>query len=203
MDKLTQNTEDKILNAAEEVFIERGMDGARMQTIADRAGINKSLLHYYYRSKSKLFQFVFKRVALSFIPDIIKIFDSPDLDFFTKLRKIVFFYIDLIQSKPQIPNFILHELSSNPEGLVEFAESFNFNIEPVFATINEEIKAGRIREIDPAQLVVNVISLSVFPLAAKPIIKKVLLNDDEGVYNKMIEKRKSEVADFVINAIKI
>ena len=144
MVKLNQNTEDKSLQAAEEEFIEKGMAGARMQTIADRAGINKSLLHYYYRSKSKLFQFVFKRVAMTLIPDLIKIFGRTDLCFDDKIRNIVFFYIDLIQQKPQLPNFILHELSTNPKGIADFAESLKPDLSPVIALIEKEIEEGRI-----------------------------------------------------------
>ena len=54
-----KNTEDKIVSAAKKVFITKGMDGARMQEIADEAGINKALLHYYFRTKNKLFDKVF------------------------------------------------------------------------------------------------------------------------------------------------
>ena len=50
-----KNTELKILKAAKEVFIIKGFEGSRMQEIADTAGINKSLLHYYFRTKDNLF----------------------------------------------------------------------------------------------------------------------------------------------------
>ena len=64
---LGENTEEKILKAAEEVFVQKGLDGARMQEIADKAGINKSLLHYYYRTKDKLFSKVFKIISHIFL----------------------------------------------------------------------------------------------------------------------------------------
>jgi len=57
-----QNTEDRIVDAAKTVFINKGMDGARMQEIANEAGINKALLHYYFRTKNKLFEKVFSLV---------------------------------------------------------------------------------------------------------------------------------------------
>ncbi len=53
------STEQNILNAAISVFQKKGMAGARMQEIADEAGINKAMLHYYYRSKQLLFDAVF------------------------------------------------------------------------------------------------------------------------------------------------
>ena len=59
-EKIQDPRETQILNAAKKVFQKKGMDGARMQEIADEAGINKALLHYYYRSKQQLFEAVFK-----------------------------------------------------------------------------------------------------------------------------------------------
>ena len=63
-----ENTENQILKAAREVFIAKGYEGARMQEIADRAGINKALLHYYFRSKEKLFEAVFSEIAMNLFP---------------------------------------------------------------------------------------------------------------------------------------
>ena len=80
------NTEDKIVNAAEAEFIERGYSGARMQAIADKAGINKALLHYYFRSKEKLFEVIFKLAIKMLIPKFIGIITSPETDFFDKIR---------------------------------------------------------------------------------------------------------------------
>jgi TetR/AcrR family transcriptional regulator len=63
-------TERKILQAAREVFQRKGLYGARMQEIADAAGINKALLHYYFRNKDKLFDAIFSDVFQNFIPGL-------------------------------------------------------------------------------------------------------------------------------------
>ena len=70
------NTEEKILNAAQTVFIQKGMDGARMQEIADEAGINKALLHYYFRTKQKLFEAIFKKVFSQIFPNLMDMVHS-------------------------------------------------------------------------------------------------------------------------------
>ena len=105
-----ENTEKKILEAAKEVFIEKGNDGARMQEIADKAGINKSLLHYYYRTKEKLFESVFKFAFSQFAPKVLNAFDG-DEDFFKQLEKFISIYIDIISKNAFIPMFILNEVN--------------------------------------------------------------------------------------------
>ena len=64
------STEKTILEAAKKVFLDKGFDGARMQEIADEAGINKALLHYYFRSKDKLFDAIFEEAFKQFLPNI-------------------------------------------------------------------------------------------------------------------------------------
>ena len=88
MEELNQDTESKILDSAKEVFIQNGLDGARMQQIADKAGINKSLLHYYYRTKEKLFESVLKFAFKQFLPNPME-FLSSDLPLFDKIRIFV------------------------------------------------------------------------------------------------------------------
>lgn len=111
-----ENTEEKILEAAKEVFIEKGNDGARMQEIADKAGINKSLLHYYYRTKEKLFESVFKFAFSQFAPKFLNTFNTGE-DFFTQLRKFIDIYIDLISKNSFIPMFILNEVNRKKQAL--------------------------------------------------------------------------------------
>ena len=71
-------TEATILNAAKSIFQRKGMDGARMQEIANEAGINKALLHYYYRSKQLLFEAVFKNAFKLLAPQLKKVLNSDD-----------------------------------------------------------------------------------------------------------------------------
>ena len=195
------STEQKILEAAMLEFIEKGMAGARMQEIANRAGINKALLHYYYRSKDKLFAVVFGLVFKSIVPKFAMIFQSED-DLFEKIRRFVNEYITLIHAKPHIPVFVLHELSSNPGRLSELVSNINLNFDSLKKQIDKEVEAGNIKPIIPEDLIINIISLCIFPIIAKPIIKPVLFEDNPDQYNQMIERRKTQAAEFIINAIK-
>ena len=113
-----RNTEGIVLAAAKKVFILKGMDGARMQEIADEAGINKSLLHYYFRSKEKLFEEIFKDTFAKFIPKI-DVLLSSNKSLEDKIKEFVKEYLELLQKNPHLPQFILQELNRNPDRLVE------------------------------------------------------------------------------------
>ncbi|HAG15428.1 MAG TPA: TetR/AcrR family transcriptional regulator [Bacteroidales bacterium] len=198
---IEKNTEEKIVQAAEKVFIEKGLAGARMQEIADEAGINKALLHYYYRSKEKLFEVVFKLAFKSFVPNLVKAFDGPE-DFFTKIERFVETYLNLIEKNPHIPIFIINELSKNPNRLVSLISYLNIDIQPIFDVIEEEIEKKTIKQIEPQELIINILSLCVFPIVAKPMVQTILFKGYESEYNALMKKRKSSIAQFVISAIK-
>lgn len=202
MTKKDQNTEEKIVQAAEKIFIEKGMAGARMQEIADEAGINKALLHYYYRSKEKLFEIVFKMAAKTFLPNVVKVFKSDD-DFFTKIRLFVLHYMNLIEKNPHIPGFIIHELNRRPESLVSNILEIGIDVRFILDQIEMEMEEGRIRKMEPQQLILNVISLCVFPIVARPVAVAILFKGDQKAYAKVLEERKTHVADFIINSIKL
>jgi len=172
-----------------------------MQEIADEAGINKALLHYYYRSKEKLFEVVFKLAFKSFVPNLLKAFDGPE-DFFTKIEHFVTTYLNLIEKNPHIPIFIINELSKNPNRLVSIINYLNIDTQPIFNVIEEEIEKKTIKQIEPQELIINILSLCVFPIVAKPMVQTILFKGSESEYNALMKKRKSSIAQFVISAIK-
>ncbi len=196
------NTEEKIMAAAKKVFLRHGMAGARMQSIADEAGINKALLHYYFRSKEKLFSIVFQKAVTEVIPQIVKVFNTDD-NFFDKIRQFVSEYLEFIAKNPYLPMFIMHELASRPEHIKELLDSVKFDRNFIFQDIQNEVDKGTIRPVKPIHLMVNIISLCVFPVVAKPMISEMFVSDGLiDSYDQFLEERKTEVADFVINSIK-
>jgi TetR/AcrR family transcriptional regulator len=200
MDVKPTETETLILDAARKVFLENGFDGTTMQKISDEAGINKALLHYYFRSKDRLFEAVFIEAFSRMIPNLLKIFAS-EAEFIDKIRGFVETYITALQQYPQIPLFILHELHRNPGRIIELIHSTGMNPDFVMNIIRQEIKKGKIIDIDPSQLMVNMLAMCIFPFAARPMIQGFVFKNDAGVFEEFLEKRKTEVADFIINAI--
>ena len=195
-------TETTILNAAETIFQQKGMDGARMQEIADEAGINKALLHYYYRSKQLLFEAVFKSAFSLLAPQMNKILND-DSSVFDKIKNFTSNYISFVMKHPYLPNFIIQELNKNPEFAINILAENNFpNIEKFKNQIAEEVLKETIKPIKADQLFINILSLNIFPFIAAPLFKG-FLNLSNEEYQLMLENRKTEVAEFIINAIKV
>lgn len=196
------NTEKRILEAARNIFHIKGFTGARMQEIADEAKINKAMLNYYYRSKDKLFEAVFKEASSKFFPKVFQLVSS-DLPLFEKIEYFVENYLKFLQENMCIPGFILNELAQNPQRIKTFFLENEIRPPAQFAEqIGEAIEKKEIIPIDPGFLILNILSLCIFPIVAKPIIETVF-NLDEEKYSQMIESRKKQISQFVINAIKI
>ncbi|MEN8116079.1 MAG: TetR/AcrR family transcriptional regulator [Bacteroidota bacterium] len=194
------NTENKILDAAQTVFIQKGMDGARMQEIANEAGINKALLHYYFRTKQKLFEAIFQMLFSQVFPNIETLVLS-DLPIKEKLGTFIEKYIDLLLKNPFLPTFILKEINRDPEFLASVIKSQGIKPEQIFEMLEKEMDAGKIRRMDPREIMVNMLGLSVFPFAAKPLMKLMFFENDKKAYNQFLKERKNTVKEFVLNSI--
>lgn len=196
------NSETSILTAARRIFQRKGMAATRMQEIADEAGINKAMLHYYYRSKQLLFEAVFKKAFSMLAPQLNEIM-SADISLFEKIRNFSNNHISFIIKHPYLPNFIIQELNRNPDFVKDLISENQFpNISSFQKQVNNLVSEGVIRPIKAEQLFINIIALNIFPFIAAPLIKGVINTDDKD-YKKLMEDRKTEVADFIINAIKI
>lgn len=203
MKKKDKNTEQVILLAARKVFIEKGLAGSRMQDIANQAGHNKALLHYYFTSKNKLFDIVFEQEIGSFFSHLAGIL-AEELPLFDKIEKIISLDIDRLTQLPGMPNFIINEMNQNPDVILKRLKKIP--VEMILGNfqkqVNAEIKKGAIRKITAQQLLINIQSLCIFPFIARPMVRGIF-QMDEKAYLAMMQKRKTEVAAFIINAIKV
>jgi TetR/AcrR family transcriptional regulator len=197
-DKLT---EYKIFESATLVFEEKGMAAARMQDIANRAGINKSLLHYYFRTKEHLFDAVFTKLAQKMILKFSPIFEGN----FSLEEKIRFFFrehMTFLQENPKLPGFILNEINHNPQRIKMLMENIDFR--NLWLTIlenhKEELHKYNITEETIPQIMTTIASLSVFPFAARGIFE-VIFNNIGIDFDTYIEERKEFAAEFVIKAL--
>ena len=202
METKKDSTEDKILEAAKNVFITKGMEGARMQEIADEAGINKALLHYYFRSKERLFEAIFTGIINMAFPKIMDILRS-DAGIVTKIELVIDAYIDLLLKHPFIPGFVMKELNRDPSGLFKLVVKFGLNPRVVFDQLQEAMERGEIIRMKPQHLAANIISMCVFPFAARPILSFVMFRDDPVALEAFYSERATVIKQFVINAIVI
>lgn len=195
-------TESSILNAAKEIFERKGMAAARMQEIADEAGINKAMLHYYYRSKQLLFEAVFKSAFSMLAPQLNEIINA-DTSIFEKIRNFSTNYVAFVLKHPYLPNFIIQEFNRNPDFVKKLIAEKKFpNISKFKQQVNEKVEEGVIIPIKAEQLFINIISLNIFPFIGAPLLKG-FVNVSDDTYKQLMEDRKTEIADFIINSIKI
>ncbi len=196
-----QDTEGQILDAAKDVFQKKGMDGARMQEIANEAGINKAMLHYYYRSKQLLFEAVFNNAFSLLAPQLNKILND-DSSIEDKVKNFTSNYISFISNHPYLPNFIIHEMNRNPKFFENIQRNAAFPTLDKFKNqVSTEVENGILKPIDGEQLFINIISLNIFPFVATPLIKG-FLKIEEKAFKQLMEKRKIAVSEFIINSIK-
>lgn len=197
-----RNTEKKIIEAAKQVFEEEGYAGARMQQIADSAQINKGLLHYYFKSKDKIFETVFTAAFEKMMSKVGKIFPA-ELPIEEKIEMFVNQYLDVLSKNSYVPAFVLSELNKRPQTIVD--KILNHPNKPkvnLFAQqIQTAVDEGKIRPIKPEHLIINLVSMCIFPFVGKPMIQ-ILLEKDKTQYNKLLKERKTEVTQFILQAIK-
>ena len=201
-DKKNQGAEEKILSAARKIFTTKGMAGARMQDIANEAGINKALLHYYYRDKEKLFETIFLEEAQKFFPKINAIFQSDD-ELFFKIEKFVEEYIDEMLENPYLPWFVLNEINRDPDQFMYkiWGESNLPKPAKFLDQIEKEIKNGTIKRVNPVHLLMNLLSMTIFPFIARPMITRNLHMTDSR-FRETMEERKKEIPKFIIDSIR-
>jgi TetR/AcrR family transcriptional regulator len=199
---LELTTEQRILEAAKKVFLLRGLDGARTQDIANEAGINKAMLHYYFRDKERLFETVFDSIAGKIVPDLTAIVEQ-DLPIVVILDRVIHRYIDFVAENPQVPLFMISELSKDPErmrNLLNHTQNFS-KMQGFGIKLIQEMQAGTIKQVNPLHLIVNIIAMCIFPFLARPMVQNVLkISDDD--YALFLSQRKEQVSLFIHAALK-
>ncbi|MEA3443822.1 MAG: TetR/AcrR family transcriptional regulator [Bacteroidota bacterium] len=193
------NTETRIKNAARNVFIAKGMEGARMQEIANEAGINKALLHYYFRSKQKLFDAIFEEAFRQFIPAMDETMESGKSP-----QEIVTFFIEayfgVLEKNPFLPQFVLSELNRDPSRLATYmADKLGLSVlvGKVFELFNKE--GYNIK--NPQQFMVSIISMIIFPFVARPILHHIVFQGNQEMIDDFYAERKKHVIDSALQLL--
>jgi TetR/AcrR family transcriptional regulator len=204
-----RRTEERILDAAHTVFVRRGTAGARMQDIAKEAGVNQALLHYYFRSKERLSEAVFRRAATQLFPRVFEVMAS-DAALEEKVARVVELELEHLARAPYLPGYIISELTHQPERAKQLmATMTGLNPEKVGPTIvatlrkqiDASVRAGTMRQINPEQFLVNLISLCIFPFAARPMLMAVLGMDGQG-FEQFTDRRRRDLAAFFLKALR-
>ena len=201
----SQNTEQKIIEAAEQEFLIKGFDGARTTSIAASAGVTHAMFHYYFRTNEKIFEKIISQkleLLSGLIMDSISI---ENLDLEEKLKRIIESHIDFVSENPQLPGFLVREMFNNPVRFEILKARFQtfapLLIQNLQKDLDKGLKEGKYRKTDARMLLTDIISLNIFPYMAAPLINSILsgfIADKENFK----ELRKKENFETIMRKIK-
>jgi TetR/AcrR family transcriptional regulator len=200
-----KDTKARILEAADAVFVRHGTDGARMQQIADEAGVNKALLHYYFRTKAELAEAVWRGVASSFVPGVLEMMAS-DASLDEKIDRFVDAYLTRLSRHPYLVTYVVSEAARSPDRVRAFyssgrAEQARRVVRKLRAQIGEGIKEGRMARTTPEQFFVTLAAACVYPFAARPLIAAGIGFGAKG-FDAFIKRRRRELPAFLKRALR-
>jgi len=164
--KTDGSTEEKIKDAARRLFMQKGFEATRTRDIATEAGINLALLNYYFRSKEKLFEIIVKENMGQFMEIISNIVNNETTTIHEKIEVLVANYIDMLTQFPDMPLFVMNSIKDDPER-VKMRQRFHGSY--FMKQINEAIKMGKITPMNPMNIMLNIVGLTIFPFVARPM----------------------------------
>ena len=198
MNEQEQSTEEKILEAASEVFTEKGFAGTRTRDIAEKAGINLALLNYYFRSKEKLFEQVMKIKVVLLFGKIFPILINEKTSLEEKIDLASEKYFEILSKNPNLPLFVISEIqkkNSNITNIIPVNKIFENSV------IIKQIKEKR-PEINPLHYLVNFLAMTIFPFVAKPVFNAFELTN-EAEYHQFISERRKLVPIWMKQLLEI
>ncbi len=198
-----KDVKDIITRAAESVFLRGGFQGARMQAIADTAGINKALLHYYFQTKEKLYAHILEKQFASLYDGIFNLLESDD-DFDTWLKNLIHKYLCEVISRPKFVHFVLWELSGSkirlPEMLKKVLGARGKTSSDMLQIIKNRLSSVGLDDYDPQQFLLNLLSLCIFPVVARPMITG-FLNTPKIPDTQFVAMREKEIYALLMQGI--
>ena len=194
------NKEQAILEAAEREFLTKGFDGARTTSIARAAGVTHSMLHYYFRTKEKIFERILDEKMRLMGESILTAFGRPGLPLPERLRQGIESHFDLIAANPDLPRFVVNEVFSRPERYEAMRERIRRILDSLLAglqrDLDEAAARGEADSMDALMLLLDIISLNVFPFLAFPLLEP-LLGDPAGDRDLFFARRKAEHVEMI------
>lgn len=192
--------ENRIIEAAKQVFVRKGYEATKMGDIATEAGIGRTALHYYYRTKDMLFDAIFDQLMGALLPNL-GIIMEQDLPFLKKLPQVIEQYANTLRQNPLFPIFVINELQRDPEHIYRSVLKDPSRVVPIVrlrAQIMEEMEQGIIRKMPLIYTATTLISLLIFPLLIRDPLTDVFLEGNAEQFDAFLEERIPFVTDIMI-----
>jgi AcrR family transcriptional regulator len=188
------NIEQTIINTAKQLFIEKGYTDTSMSDIASRAGINRSTLHYYFRTKDRMFQAVFGSIVSAFFPKATAIILDSDTPYMERVSKILDEYMDFLIKNPSLPKFVCEEINRDVDNLIDSARFIGLDRLMMQAknTLIREMEAGNLNKVDPQIVFMTFYSMMLYPFLAKNMLITLFLDKEEN-FQPLMQKWKNHI----------
>jgi TetR/AcrR family transcriptional regulator len=204
------DAEKRILAAARKEFIAKGLEGARMQAVATAAGVNKALLHYYFRSKERLYHKVLEDTVGTVWGAIGAEFraQDPSQGLEPLLRTVIATYVRVLAANPEFPLFMFREMANGhpafAEGLPALVRDFRNVPATLVQALQDEIRAGKVKPIAPVHFFMNLMGMTVATFLIMPMIRR--LGPAFGIRidfdRAFLDARIEAIADTLLNGIR-
>lgn len=204
-DRQPQDTEAKILQAAESEFLTKGFAGARTTSIAQAAGVTHAMFHYYFRTKDKLFERIISEKIALLKELLLDTVANSDMSLEEKIRNVIERHLDFVAANPNLPRFLVGEVLAYPERAKVLTEKMRIFAPRMIAElqrqIDEEATNGIFRKVDARMLIIDIASLNIFSYMASPLINVILDNCMEDS-ERFLAQRKKENFDTIMRKLK-
>ncbi len=191
-----ESMEERILTCAERLFLEKGFDGTSMSDIALCVGINRPTLHYYFRTKDKMFRAVLARIVLSFVPQVYDIVAGWDKSVAERVSQVIDAYILIFMEKPCLPLFMVREVQRDFDFLVRMLrqEQIDRYAHKIIQALQAEMDEGKLKKVPLRTLFYTFYGLMTFPFLSRRLTESLLLAEGETFADMMEEWKKHVVA---------
>lgn len=200
-----QSTEERILEAAVQEFMAKGYAGARTTAIAEAAGVTHAMLHYYFRTKDKLFDRIIESKIGTLRDIMLSSLGDPTIPLFDKIKNAIESHQDFIAANPDLPRFIINEVLNRPDRMPMVIERLKHHtpivVESLQRQIDEYADRGLCRRVDAGMLMLDIVSLNIFPFSARPMVNALLGGMMENP-QAFVEARKKENVETIMKKLK-
>jgi AcrR family transcriptional regulator len=199
LSKTDTSTEEKIIGAARKLFMQKGFEGTKTRDIANEAGINLALLNYYFRSKENLFEIIMKENMGQFMQVISEIVNNEETSIQEKIELLVNNYITMLMRLPDMPLFVMNNIKKDPDR-IEMRQRFMGS--HFMKQIQTAIKSGEIAPMNPMNMMLNIVGLTIFPFVARPMFQSTSGMTQEQ-FNALMTERKKLIPKWIAAMLKV
>lgn len=200
-----QSTEERILEAAVQEFMTKGYAGARTTAIAEAAGVTHAMLHYYFRTKDNLLDRIIESKIGTLRDIMLASLGDPTIPLFDKIKSTIENHQDFIAANPELPRFMINEVLNRPDRMPKVIERLKHHtplvVQSLQRQIDEYADRGLCRRVDAGMLMLDIVSLNIFPFSATPMVNALLggMMEDREAF---VEARKKENLETIMRKLK-